>query len=67
VQARLTGKGKGLAGSYIIQPDEGYYAEGHLGQFIYISPSRNMVLVRLGKKYGGVEWSRLFDLIAEKN
>jgi CubicO group peptidase (beta-lactamase class C family) len=60
-------KGKDPASSYIIRPDEGYYAEGHLGQFIFISPSKNMVMVRLGKKYGGVAWSQLFEIIATKN
>lgn len=63
----FAGKGKQPESSYIVKPKEGYYAEGHLGQFIYICPSKNMVLVRLGKKYGGIPWSELFEAIAAKN
>lgn len=53
--------------SYLVQPREGYFAEGHLGQFIYISPTSNMVFVRLGKKYGNVDWVKFFIWIAAKN
>lgn len=42
-----------------------FMAEGILGQFIYVNPSKNVVIVRMGKNYGKVEWSDLFRLIAE--
>lgn len=52
---------------YIAQPTGDYMAEGFLGQFIYVSPSHNMVFVRLGKKGGWIDWSSLFREIALKN
>jgi CubicO group peptidase (beta-lactamase class C family) len=33
-----------------------YYAAGWLGQFIYINPDKNILMVRLGKNFGGVNW-----------
>jgi CubicO group peptidase (beta-lactamase class C family) len=37
-----------------------YLAVGNLGQFIYISPAKNLIIVRNGEKYGveskGEEW-----------
>ncbi len=34
-----------------------FMAQGILGQYIYVDPSRELVIVRLGSNYGGVEWS----------
>jgi CubicO group peptidase (beta-lactamase class C family) len=42
-----------------------FMAEGILGQFIYVNPSKNMIIVRLGKKHGDVSWSKLFVELAE--
>ena len=41
-----------------------YMAEGILGQFIYVNPSKNLIIVRLGKNYGNTNWSSLFVKIA---
>ncbi|MNJ91829.1 6-aminohexanoate-dimer hydrolase [compost metagenome] len=41
-----------------------FMAEGILGQFIYVNPSKNVVIVRMGKDYGKIGWSDLFTLIA---
>ena len=37
-----------------------YFANGHFGQRIYISPRSNTVIVRLGEKSGGISWE--FDV-----
>jgi len=41
-----------------------FLAWGNLGQFIYVSPSRNLLIVRNGEKYGlqgeGSEWAEIF-------
>ncbi len=54
---------------YFRYPDEDYFAEGHLGQFIYVNPKQRMVIVRLGKNYGGVQpdWNDYMQWIARKN
>jgi CubicO group peptidase (beta-lactamase class C family) len=41
-----------------------FMAEGILGQFIYVNPTNNIVIVRMGKNYGKVNWPDLFSLIA---
>lgn len=45
-------------------PGEDFMAEGILGQFVYVHPSKNLIIVRLGKKEGNVDWWRLFTSIA---
>ncbi len=52
---------------YVIKPAGDFFAEGHLGQFIYVYPEKNIIIVRLGKKYGVTPWSRLFRDIARMN
>lgn len=39
-----------------------YFARGDYGQFIYISPQKNLIIVRNGKKFGvdPWDWSRIF-------
>jgi|WetSurMetagenome_2_1015567.scaffolds.fasta_scaffold20089_5 CubicO group peptidase (beta-lactamase class C family) len=37
-----------------------FFAKGVLGQFIYVSPSRNVVIVRMGKSVSDIVWARLF-------
>ncbi len=45
-----------------------FFAWGNLGQFIYVSPSRNLIIVRNGEKYGlqgeGGEWAEIFQQFA---
>jgi CubicO group peptidase (beta-lactamase class C family) len=41
-----------------------YMAHGILGQYIYINPMKNIVIVRLGKNEGKVSWSDVFREIA---
>jgi CubicO group peptidase (beta-lactamase class C family) len=42
-----------------IQRENGYdiLAEGNLGQFIYISPGKKLIILRFGEKYGSLEGS----------
>lgn len=41
-----------------------FNAEGILGQFIYVDPTRDLVMVRLGSAYGGLDWADLFRRLA---
>ncbi|QEE50563.1 serine hydrolase [Flavobacterium alkalisoli] len=42
-----------------------YMAKGLLGQFIYVYPSKDLIIVRLGKNYGEVAWPELLTSLAE--
>lgn len=42
----------------------GYYAEGILGQFIFVNPKKKLIIVRLGKKTGKYDWPGLFDTLS---
>lgn len=42
-----------------------FMAQGILGQFIYVDPARELVIVRLGRKYGGVGWPDVFRSLAK--
>jgi CubicO group peptidase (beta-lactamase class C family) len=37
-----------------------FTAEGILGQYIYVNPAKNIVMVRLGKDTGGIGWNSVF-------
>lgn len=43
-----------------------FMAEGILGQYIYVNPSKNLIIVRLGENSGNDQWESLFLSIAEK-
>jgi len=43
-----------------------YWAEGNLGQFIYVSPATNIVIVRHGKEYAYSDWPDFFYKLTEK-
>lgn len=42
-----------------------FMAEGILGQYIYINPYKNTVIVRMGKNHGRVNWQDLFILLGK--
>ena len=52
-------------GEYFIK--DSYYAQGILGQFIYVNPEKNMIMVRLGSGYGNVWWKDFFEEISRLN
>jgi CubicO group peptidase (beta-lactamase class C family) len=39
------------------------FAKGILGQYIYIDPSKDLIIVRFGKKRGGIHWSKLIEAL----
>ena len=45
--------------------DGDFMAQGILGQYIYVDPTRGLVVVRLGRKVGGVHWPQVFRGIAK--
>ena len=44
--------------------DDTFHAEGILGQYIYVDPARELVMVRLGSAYGGLDWTNVFRSLA---
>lgn len=48
-------------------PSGDFFAEGILGQFVYVYPQKNIIIVRLGKKDGYGAWPYLMRAIAEAN
>lgn len=43
-----------------LEPGGNYTATGILGQYIYVSPKNNVIIVRLGEKTGTANWEQLF-------
>ena len=48
-------------------PSTDYQARGILGQFIYVHPEKDIIIVRLGDRFGKIDWSSLFSDIASLN
>ncbi len=46
-------------------PGEDFMAEGILGQFVYVNPSKDLIIVRLGKKEGEADWWTVFTSLAK--
>ncbi|MEO5584623.1 MAG: serine hydrolase [Flavobacteriales bacterium] len=42
-----------------------FAAEGILGQYIYVDPARDLVMVRLGTNHGNVDWTTMFRDLAK--
>lgn len=42
-----------------------FMAEGILGQYIYVNPSKKLIIVRMGKDNGAVNWQDLFVLLGK--
>ena len=53
-----------------LNPVEGrapsFYAEGRFGQFIYVVPDLDLVMVRTGEDDGDVSWRSVFERIARR-
>lgn len=43
-----------------------FMAAGILGQYVYVNPAKNMIIVRLGQSNGKADWEKLFINLASK-
>jgi len=43
-----------------------FFAMGNMGQFIYVAPDRDAVIVRFGTRFGGVDWIALLREVASQ-
>lgn len=50
---------------WLPSPNEDFMAEGILGQFVYVHPSKDLIIVRLGKKEGKADWWNIFTTLAK--
>jgi CubicO group peptidase (beta-lactamase class C family) len=50
-----------------IRPSGDFYAQGRHGQYIYVAPKQDMVIVRLGSSPGMVRWPALLARLARMN
>lgn len=51
---------------WMARPGEDFMAEGILGQFIYVYPKKNLIIVRLGSSYGNTNWRSVFVKLADQ-
>lgn len=49
---------------WIPTPNLDFMAEGILGQFIYVNPTKKLIIVRLGKNEGKADWWTIFTSLA---
>ncbi len=43
-----------------------YMAQGHLGQYLYMCPEKNTIIIRLGKNRGNMRWRSFFMNICRR-
>jgi len=48
-----------------IDSNGNYWAQGLLGQYIFVNPTSKVIIVRTGKKYGSVDWPTLMAAISK--
>ncbi|MBE0637640.1 MAG: serine hydrolase [Bacteroidales bacterium] len=49
-----------------VKEDGAIFAKGVLGQYIYVFPKKNIIIVRMGKKDGGMVWPEFFERLCEQ-
>ena len=51
----------------VVEPERGrFMARGNLGQYIYVVPDKDLVIVRFGERFGYNRWPELLHSIADK-
>jgi CubicO group peptidase (beta-lactamase class C family) len=49
---------------WLPNPSKDFMAEGILGQFVYVNPSKDLIIVRLGKNEGRANWWKVFTALS---
>lgn len=47
-----------------LEPNGNFMAQGILGQYVYVNPAKNLIIVRLGKDYGNANWEGIFATLS---
>lgn len=50
---------------WLLNSEPDYMAQGILGQFIYVHPKKELIMVRLGKNYGDYGWPGIFQSLSK--
>jgi CubicO group peptidase (beta-lactamase class C family) len=51
----------------VVEPERGrFLARGNLGQFIYVAPDKELVIVRMGESFGYDRWPEVLRSIADE-
>jgi hypothetical protein len=40
-----------------------FFAKGILGQFIFVCPTKKIVIIRMGESAGNLDWPEFFQLL----
>ncbi len=57
-----------IPNSYVVKPSGDFFAQGLFGQYLYMYPEKNIIIVRVAKREGWkVLWPEVFKDIARKN
>lgn len=51
---------------FVLSPCGDYYAEGHLGQYIYLAPEADLMILRFGENSGNFPWVPFFKSFADQ-
>jgi CubicO group peptidase (beta-lactamase class C family) len=49
-----------------VLPDGRYFAQGHRGQYVFVSPDDNTVIVRMGRDEGSTDWPSLLSKFSDR-
>ncbi|MGB4122749.1 MAG: serine hydrolase [Bacteroidales bacterium] len=49
-----------------VKEDGAFFAKGILGQYIYVFPDKEVIIVRLGKRSSGVDWVSFFEKLCSQ-
>jgi CubicO group peptidase (beta-lactamase class C family) len=52
-----------------LSPGKDFIAAGHLGQFVYVNPAKNLLIIRFGKNYGKIgenAWEKLIISLSDQ-
>jgi CubicO group peptidase (beta-lactamase class C family) len=50
---------------WLPSPNQDFMAVGILGQFVYVNPAKDLIIVRLGKNEGKADWWTIFTSLAK--
>jgi len=49
-----------------LNSDGSYMMQGILGQYVYVNPAKDLIIVRLGEDWGKADWDTIFTMLAQK-